>query len=102
MNNQKYCIGLFQEEGLFFHEEWIIRISKNKYGVYERYDYNLKTKEFKRSKKEKGNHNYVPITTTDVKSDSIIDISNNGMRVEGDCLNNSPFGFVSLINSSNV
>ena len=92
---------MFPKEGFIVDSEWIISISKsNNDGLY-RYDYNMKTKELKMSKVVEGESDFIPVPSVGIQENSIVDVSNDGMRIEGDCLNNSPFGYVSLINKSN-
>ena len=101
IEDAKYCLGLFQREGLFVKEGWVICISKNENGTYERFDYNLKTKELKMSKKEENDSEFISVSNSITESNNVIDLSNDGKRWEGCCLNGSPFGYGSLYNSSN-
>ena len=100
LNNLKYCVGLFKEE-LLVKGNWVICISKNENGVYERFEYNLKTKELKMSKKDNTESEFISVSNSIIESNCVIDISNYGKRWEGSCLNGSPFGYGSLFNSSN-
>ena len=101
IKSREYYTGLFQEEGLIVNGEWISSINKCEYGGFFSYDYNMKTKKFKMTKKENGDRDYIPIPNSDIHYELIVDVSNDGLRIEGDCLNSSPFGNVSLINGSN-
>ena len=101
MTNQKYCMGLSQQEGLFFYGEWITSITKCKYGAFKRYDYNLRTKELKISKKERKEPEFILIETPYIHSNSTVAASIDGTRIEGCCMNNSPSGYVCLMNVSN-
>lgn len=53
------------------------------------------------SNEVEGESDFIPVPSVGIQENSIVDVSNDGMRIEGDCLNNSPFGYVSLINESN-
>ena len=43
----------------------------------------------------------ISVSNSRIESNCVIDISNDGKRWEGSCLNGSPFGYGSLFNSSN-
>lgn len=92
---------MVQENGIIVNGEWIINISKNEQGGLKRYDYNLRTKELKRSRRENRESHFIPIPISDIQSNSVVDVTNNGVRIEGDYLSNSPFGYVCLMNESN-
>ena len=102
LNNLKYCVGLFKEEGLLVKGDWVICISKNENGVYEHFDYNLKTKELKMSKIDNSESEFISVSNSIIESNCVIDISIDGKRWEGSCVNGSPFGYGSLFNSSNL
>ena len=101
INHRKYYLGFIQKRGLEVSGGWIIDYSINEDGGIQRYDYNLITKELKMSKKDKDHSDFISIPISNIQSNSIMDISNNGMRLEGTSLNKSPFGSVRLMNESN-
>ena len=101
INNAKYCIGLFQDQGLSISKEWISCISKAKDETFQRTDFNLNTKKVTVSKRDKNGSGYIPVSLPTMGSVTAIDVSNSGLRWEGPCLNNLPFGYGSMYNSSN-
>ena len=101
IDHWEYYIGFIQQRGLEVSGQWIIDYSINEDGDVQSYDYNLKTKEFKTSKKDKDHSDFIPIHISNIQSKSIMDISNEGILLEGSCLNHSPFGPVCLMNESN-
>ena len=101
LNDVKYSVGLFPNKELFVKGEWLLSIHKNENDGYDRIEYNLKTNELKMSKKEREDSEFISIDTSDIESNSIVDVYNNGMRYEGCCLKHSPFGSVCLMNESN-
>lgn len=94
-------MGLFPQEELLVKGEWLFSIHKSENGVYERFEYNLKTQELKMCKKEKTKSVFFSVSNTVIKSSRVIDVSNDGMRFEGSYMNLSPFGYGSFYNSSN-
>lgn len=92
---------MVQENRIIVNGEWIINISKNEQGGLKRYDYNLRTKELKMSRRENRESHFIPIPISDIQSNSVVDVRNNDVCIEGDCLSNCPFGYVCLMNESN-
>lgn len=101
MNNVSYSVGIVRQRGLIIKGEWLVCIHIDKMGLECGFNYNIKTKEFHMSRKKKGNQGLSPIIISDIQSNCIVDTSNGGMRIEGSCLNQSPFGAVCLMNGSN-
>ena len=101
LNSYNYSMGLFAEEELSIEGERLLSTHINNNGLYDRFEYNLKTNVFKMSKKKNEKNEFVSIAISDIESNCIVDISNNGLRWEGSCLNHSPFGYGSLYNNSN-
>ena len=101
MGHRKYFVGLMQEEGLMVNGEWLFSIHKHKNGICDRYEYNIKTKELKMSRKRTKGSKFTFVDISVVQSNRVIDVSNSGMRCEGDCVKEIPFGCISLINESN-
>lgn len=61
ISHRKYCIGFVQQRGLEIIGQWIIDYSISKDGGLQRYEYNLKTKEFKLRKKDKDHSDYTSL-----------------------------------------
>ena len=101
INHGKYCVGISQEQGLVVSEEWISCMSSLDNGTFQQIDFSLKTKEMRISERDRNYNELIPVNRTDIESFSVIDILNNGLRWEGPCLNESPFGYGSLYNNSN-
>ena len=100
--NYRNCfIGLFQRKGLTVNGEWITSILINEVCQYRYIQYNIITKELKMSKKGDKGFDYTSISSSNTESNSIMDISNNGLRWEGSSLKNVPFGYGSLYNNDN-
>ena len=101
MNKENYYFGIVRQRGLFIKGEWLVCIHIDKNGLYCGFNYNIKTKEFYMSRKKEGSQGLSPIIIPDIQSNCVVDASNGGMRIEGSCVNQSPFGPVCLMNGSN-
>ena len=119
INGVKYCNSLLAKEGLFVEGRWLVSVHRSERNVYNRYKINLETEEIRMSRrdcrfellsqptKQEMNENrneqseFISVDTSGLKVQAVIDVSNNGMRWEGCCLNDSPFGYGALYNESN-
>lgn len=83
IHNDKYSIGILEEQGLLICKEWINCVSRVNNGTFQRIEFSLKTKEVIASKSDKNVLQFVPVDCINMKSDSnsIIDISNDGLRL---------------------
>ena len=97
----KYYTGVLEQQGLVISKQWISSISKLKDKSIQQVDFNLKTKEVSISKKDKNEYENISSSISNMESVSMIDVSNDGLRWEGDCSNNSPLGYGSLYNNDN-
>ena len=99
--HKNYIIGIRYLEGTFLNEDWIRSVSKSNDNELECFDYNLITKELKMSKRANMYSDFISEPIFNIQTNSVIDLSNNGMRFEGSSRNNSPFGYIRLINNLN-
>ena len=97
----KYYTGVLEQQGLVISKQWINSISKLKDKSIQQVDFNLKTKEVRISKKDRNEYENISSSISNMESVSMIDVSNDGLRWEGDCSNNSPLGYGSLYNNDN-
>lgn len=100
LDDSFYGYGFFGEEGLYYDGDSIVSVSEVDNGLL-RIDCNLKTHEMNISKKNEDMSSFLPITHSTIDSGTVIDITNQGLRWEGSSLNNSPYGYGSLINENN-
>ena len=100
-SNNDYQFGVFQQEGVIIEGEWIISVLENQNEGYTRIEFNINTKETKLKKKENWESNYNSVDLFIIQSKSLLDLSNEGMRWEGRCLNDTPFGYGILYNKYN-
>lgn len=96
-----YYYGVALKEGVMIKDGWITSITKVEDGIHQRIEYNIKTKEIRMSEKEIGQPDYSPVISVlfDIKSNTVL--SNDRLYWEGSSLDDVPFGFGSLYNSSN-
>lgn len=76
-------------------------VSKYEDETFRRIDSNLNTKEVRIRKKDRNEANCTSARITNIHLGSIIDLSNDGLRWESPCLNQSPSGYRSFYNSLN-
>lgn len=72
-------MGLFAEEELSIEGERLLSTHIKNNGLYDRFEYNLKTNVFKMSKRKNEKNEFVSIAISDIESNCIVDISNNGL-----------------------
>ena len=101
VNYQDYSIGLFKDGGVTISGEWIVSYSKSKNGCRHYYVYNTRTKEMVMNKKKPEDSSFATVPTPNLQPNTVIDLSNDGLRFEGNCMNNTPFGFICIMNEKN-
>lgn len=96
----EYCYGLVEKTGVIVEGDWIIKISKDTNNEWERIEYNTETKEIKiRKRGEDGVESYVVLNES--LSYGVMDLNDEGMRWEGSCFDNTPFGYGRIYNNTN-
>lgn len=98
---RKYCFDIDQLKGLTVEGNWLLSFSEYLDSGVQCVLYNMKTKVVKMSRKDNKDSAFILFNDCNKQSDSVIDLANDGMLLEGTSLNNLPFGYGSLYNDDN-